>query len=195
MLRIVNYPHPALRYQSVPVPRIDDTLRAQVRAMFDLMYEHKGVGLAANQVALPFRFFILNVSADPQRADQEQVFINPEVVKRFSQIEWEEGCLSFPGLYGMVRRSKKVRVRAYDLAGNPIEVDGDELPSVAMQHEIDHLDGHLHIDHFTPTAKDAAGPKLREWEAAFRREQAEGITPSDDEIRRQLDELARDGRS
>ena len=82
-------------------------------------------------------------------------------------------------------------MRAFDLDGNPIEVEGDELPGVAMQHEIDHLDGRLHIDHFDPAARDAAAPKLRDWEALFRRDQAEGLVPGDDEIRRQLDELAK----
>ena len=102
--RIVLYPHPALRYESRPVTQIDDDLRAKVRAMFDLMYEARGIGLAANQVALPFRFFVLNLTADPEQKDQEQVFINPEIVKRHSSIEDEEGCLSFPGLYFKVKR-------------------------------------------------------------------------------------------
>jgi len=193
LLRIVTYPHPALRYESVPVTRIDDALRAKVRAMFDLMYEHKGVGLAANQVGLPFRFFILNIAADPEQAEKEQVFINPEIVKRHSQIEWEEGCLSFPGLYGKVKRARRVRVRAFDLAGSPIEVEADELLGVAIQHETDHLSGRLHIDHFDQAARAAATGKLKEWEAAFRQEQAEGKVPGDDAIRKQLDDLARGG--
>ena len=103
MLEIVNYPHPALRYSSRPVTQIDDELRATVRSMFELMYAAKGIGLAANQVALPFRFFILNLTADPEQKDQEQVFINPEIVKRHSAVEDEEGCLSLPGLYANVR--------------------------------------------------------------------------------------------
>ena len=117
MLRIVPYPHPALRYESRPVTQIDDDLRATVRAMFDLMYESRGIGLAANQVALPYRFFVLNLTADPEQKDQEQVFINPEIVKRHSSIEDEEGCLSFPGLYSKVRRARKIKVQAFDLDG------------------------------------------------------------------------------
>ena len=74
MLKIVQYPHPALRYESRPVSRIDDRLRAQVREMFDLMYESKGIGLASNQVALPLRFFVLNITADPDQKDQEPAF-------------------------------------------------------------------------------------------------------------------------
>ena len=147
MLRIVPYPHLALRYESRPVTQIDDDLRTKVRAMFELMYEASGIGLAANQVALPYRFFILNLTADPEQKDQEQVFINPEIVKRHSSIEDEEGCLSFPGLYAKVRRAKKIKVRAFDLKGNPVEIDAEDLQSRAIQHETDHLSGQLFIDH------------------------------------------------
>src|SRR6516165_8062676 len=129
VLRIVPYPHPALRYPSRPVTRIDDDLRSKVREMFDLMYESKGIGLAANQVALPYRFFVLNLTADPEQKDQERVFINPEIVKRHSSIEDEEGCLSLPCLYAKVRRARKIKVRAFDLEGNPVEVDAEDLLS------------------------------------------------------------------
>ena len=97
MLQIVNYPHPVLRYVSRPVTEIDDGLRETVRSMFELLYAAKGVGLAANQVALPFRFFVLNLTADPAQADKEQVFINPVITKRHLSVEDEEGCLSLPG--------------------------------------------------------------------------------------------------
>jgi peptide deformylase len=189
VLRIVSYPHPALRYASRPVARIDDDLRSKVRAMFDLMYGARGIGLAANQVALPHRFFVLNLTADPAQRDQEQVFINPEIVKRHSSIEDEEGCLSFPGLYGKVRRAKKIKVRAFDLAGNPVELDAEDLHSRAIQHEADHLDGTLFIDHLSPLARASATPKIREFEAKFRQAQASGEFPDDAEIIRQLDAL------
>ena len=155
MLQIVKYPHPALRYASRPVTEIDDSLRAAIRAMFELMYAAKGIGLAANQVALPFRFFILNVTADPEQQDKEQVFINPEIVKRHSSTEDEEGCLSLPGLYAKVRRARKIRVRAYDLEGNLVEHEADELLSRAVQHETDHLEGKLFIDYLEPAGASA----------------------------------------
>ena len=190
MLHIVKYPHPALRYASRPVDRIDDALRAVVREMFDLMYEARGVGLAANQVGLPFRFFVLNVTADPEQKDQERVFINPEIVKRHSWDDDEEGCLSIPGLYAKVRRPKKVRVRAFDLAGEQVDVESDELLGRAMQHEIDHLDGKLFIDHLGPLARHGLKGKLREFEAEFRRAQEAGTYPADAEIRAWLDAVA-----
>ena len=189
MLRIVTYPHPALRYESRPVTQIDDTLRAQAREMFDLMYEARGIGLAANQVAIPYRFFVLNLTADPEQKDQERVFINPEIVKRHSSTEDEEGCLSFPGLYAKVRRARKIKVQAFDLLGNPIELDAEDLEGRAIQHETDHLSGRLFIDLLAPNVRRAAETKLREFETQFRQAQAGGEYPGDDEIVRQLDTL------
>lgn len=187
MLRIVNYPHPALRYRSRAVTQIDDDLRATVREMFDLMYEARGVGLAANQVAIPFRFFILNVTADPEQKDQELVFINPEIVKRHSASEEEEGCLSLPGLYAKVRRARKIKVQSFNLLGELVEHDADELFSRAIQHETDHLDGKLFIDYLGPLARHSIKEKLREFEAQFRQGQVGGEYPPDPEILRELE--------
>jgi peptide deformylase len=187
LLRIVKHPHPALRYESRPVSQIDDQLRATVRAMFDLMYEARGIGLAANQVAVPLRFFVLNLTADPEQKDKEQVFINPEIVKRHSMVEEEEGCLSFPSLYAKVKRARRIRVVAYDLQGNEVAMDADDLYGRAIQHETDHLHGRLFVDLLDPTAQASAAPKIKEFEQSFREAQALGEYPDDDEIRRQLD--------
>jgi peptide deformylase len=187
LLRIVKYPHPALRYESRPVTQIDDRLRATVRAMFDLMYEAKGIGLAANQVAVPLRFFVLNLTADPEQRDQEQVFINPEIVKRHSMVEEEEGCLSFPSLYAKVKRARKVKVAAYDLEGNEISIDADDLYGRALQHETDHLHGRLFVDLLDPAIGANVAGKIRDIEQSFRESQARGEYPDDEEIRRQLE--------
>lgn len=189
MLRIVQYPHPVLRYVSRPVAQIDDDLRKTVEQMFQLMYASRGVGLAANQVGLPYRFFVLNVTADPEQKDQELVFINPEIVKRHSSVEDEEGCLSIPGVYDKVRRARKIKVRAFNLAGDPIELDGEDLFGRAVQHETDHLDGKLFIDYLAPQALHSIKDKLREFEAQYRQAQADGVYPSDQEIVRQLDAM------
>jgi len=191
LLQIVNYPHPALRYASRPVTEIDDGLRATINAMFDLMYSAKGVGLAANQVDLPFRFFVLNITADPEQKDKELVFINPEIVKRHSSVEDEEGCLSLPGLYAPVRRAKKIRVRAYDLSGNLIEHDADELFSRAVQHEADHLDGKLFIDYLEPLARHSLSDTLRSFEVKYRKAQELGEIPPDEDVLKRLDQMAR----
>jgi peptide deformylase len=187
LLRIVKYPHPALRYESRPVTQIDDRLRATVRAMFDLMYEAKGIGLAANQVAVPLQFFILNLTADPEQKDKEQVFINPEIVKRHSMVEEEEGCLSFPSLYAKVKRARKVKVIAFDLEGKDLSIDADDLYGRALQHETDHLHGRLFVDLLDPAIQANVAGKIRDIEQSFRESQARGEYPDDDEIRRQLE--------
>lgn len=189
MLQIVKYPHPALRYASRPVTRIDDELRAVVREMFTLMYEARGVGLAANQVGLPFRFFILNTTADPEQKDQELVFINPEIVKRRSSVEEEEGCLSLPGLYANVRRAGKIRVSAFNLEGEQFELDAEELLGRAIQHETDHVDGKLFIDHLGPLTRHTIKGQLREFEKQFREAQADGALLADEELIKQLDAM------
>jgi peptide deformylase len=191
VLQIVKYPHPALRYASRAVTEIDDSLRTTVREMFELMYTAEGIGLAANQVALPFRFFILNLSADREQKDKEQVFINPEIIKRHSSTEDEEGCLSLPGLYAKVRRAKKIRVRAYDLEGNLVEHEAEELFSRAIQHEADHLEGKLFIDYLDPLVKRSAADKLRAFELDYRKSQSEGAIAADDELQKLLDAMSR----
>jgi peptide deformylase len=191
VLQIVNYPHPVLRYVSRPVTEIDDGLRETVRSMFELLYAAKGVGLAANQVALPFRFFVLNLTADAAQADKEQVFINPVITKRHLAVEDEEGCLSLPGIHVDVRRARKIRFQAYDLEGNLVGYEADELFSRAVQHETDHIDGKLIIDYFEPLKLRENQAKLRELEFEHRRAQASGERPSDEEIVKQLAEMRR----
>jgi peptide deformylase len=191
VLEIVTYPHPALRYASRPVTEIDDDLRSTIRDMFELMYAAKGIGLAANQVALPFRFFVLNLTADPEQKDKEQVFINPEIVKRHSSIEDEEGCLSLPGLYAKVRRARKIRLRAYDLEGKLVEYEAEDLYSRALQHETDHLAGKLFIDYLDPQALRSLAEKLREFEVQFRKAQRGGEVPADAEIVQRLTVMER----
>jgi peptide deformylase len=183
---IVLYPHPALRWKSRPVTEIDAALRKTVAEMFELMYAAKGIGLAANQVALPYRVFVLNLTADPAAKDEELVFLNPQILKRKGTVEGEEGCLSFPGLYGDVRRAADITVEAFDLDGQVFEYQLSELASRAVQHESDHLDGVLFIDRMTPTARREAQLMVDDFEAQFRREQAAGLVPSDEELKRRL---------
>lgn len=185
-MEIHPYPHPALRWKSQPVREINAALRQTVREMFDLMYSAQGIGLASNQVGIPQRFFILNLTADPAEKGEEIVFINPEIVKRKGTSEGEEGCLSFPGLYGPVKRSEAVVIEAFDLRGQPFEMTLDDLAARAVQHENDHLDGVLFIDRMTDVARRTVEPVIADFEAQFRRKQAEGAFLSDEEIRKKL---------
>jgi peptide deformylase len=189
-MQIVNYPHPALRWKSSPITSITPELRDIVREMFELMYASEGIGLAANQVGLPYRLFVLNLTGKREEADQEHVFINPEIIKRKGNQEAEEGCLSFPKLYGQVRRANEVVVEAFDLEGRGFELTIDDLGSRAVQHETDHLDGVLFVDRLSDAAKREVAPTLADFEAQYRRQQELGVYPADDEIRTQLKRLA-----
>lgn len=188
-MQVVHYPHPALRWKSQPVREINAQLRSTVQEMFDLMYESRGIGLAANQVALPYRVFVANPTGDPEEKDQEQVFINPEIVRRNGSVEGEEGCLSLPELYGPVRRADQIVVVAFDLKGREFEMKLDDLPGRVVQHETDHLDGVLFIDRMTEAKQRELQPRLAEFEAVFRRAQESGEVPSDEDLRRGLREL------
>lgn len=183
---ILPYPHPALRWKSKPILQINDDLRRVVAEMFDLMYSAKGIGLAANQVGLPYRLFILNLSGEPDDKEEELVFINPEIIKRKGTTEGEEGCLSFPGMYGQVKRAAKIDIVAFNLQGEELEYSLDELAARAVQHESDHLDGVLYIDRMTETVRRELDPVIADFETQFRRWQTEGRFPSDELIKREL---------
>src|SRR5205823_8722534 len=114
-MKIVKYPHPALRCQARPLTVIDKKVRLQAGEMLDLLYESRGLGFASTQVALPFQLLVMNPLADPQQPEHERVLIHPVVSDKKGSGEGEEGCLSVPGLYQKVRRAKTVTVRAYNL--------------------------------------------------------------------------------
>lgn len=188
-LEIVNYPHPALRWKSKPVVEINAALRRCIEQMFELMYDAKGIGLAANQVALPLQMFIINPTGDPDQKDQECVFINPEIVRRKGSIEGEEGCLSLPELYGHVARSREIVVEAFDLDGQGFEMTLNELPSRVVQHETDHLHGVLFIDRLSEASRRDIEVELSNFEAHFEREQTSGRIPTTQQLEDRLREL------
>ncbi|WP_397571787.1 peptide deformylase [Schlesneria sp. T3-172] len=185
-MNILPYPHPALRWKSKQIQEINDDLRRVVAEMFTLMYAAKGIGLAANQVGLPYRLFVLNLSGDAEDKEEELVFINPEILKRKGSTEGEEGCLSFPGMYGQVKRAAKIEVEAFDLNGQCFGYSLDDLAARAVQHETDHLDGVLFIDRMTETAARDLQPVVADFETQFRRWQSDGRYPSDEVLKREL---------
>jgi peptide deformylase len=190
-LHIIHYPHPTLRHTSKPLKRVDAELREIVAEMFDLMYEHEGVGLAANQVGLPYRLFVANVEGKREAKDSEHVFINPVLSVGRGQAEDEEGCLSIPGLYAPVTRNESIKVQAYDLNGNEMEAELNGLMARIVQHETDHLDGTLFIDRLRPTQLAALRDKLEEFELAFASRLETGELPSPEQIAERLRELER----
>ena len=149
-----------------------------IAQMFQLMYEHEGVGLAANQVDLPYRLFIANPHGDPEAVDAEFVFINPVLSGGKGQSEDKEGCLSIPGVNAQVVRKEKITIQAYNLAGEEFTAELEGLFARIVQHEIDHLDGTLFIDRLSPTQKADVGDLLEEFEIDFqsRRDRSEEHT-------------------
>jgi peptide deformylase len=181
-VRVIHYPHPTLLRVSKPLKRVDAELRKIVATMFDLMYQNKGIGLAANQVDLPYRLFVVNTSGDPKEPDQELVFINPVLSKPKGSDEAEEGCLSLPGLYADVRRPTNIRVSAYNLAGQEVTYDADGLFARVLQHENDHLDGVMFVDHLSPTALAGIKHKLEDFRSEFESRRDLGEIPGDAKI-------------
>jgi len=131
--------------------------------MFVLMYQARGIGLAANQVDLPLQLFVINLTGDAEEGE-ERVFINPVISKPGGQAEAEEGCLSIPEVNGTVLRPEKIHVSAFDLAGNEIDETVDGLLARAIQHEYDHLHGVLFIDRLSESVKKNIDGELYEFE-------------------------------
>ncbi|MEM9352562.1 MAG: peptide deformylase [Planctomycetota bacterium] len=188
-LQIIHYPHPTLRHVSKPLKRVDAELRSMIAQMFELMYEHEGVGLAANQVDLPYRLFVANPTADPAQKEHESVFINPVLSGGSGQQEREEGCLSIPGVNAPVVRKQKIKVQAYNLAGEEIEGEVDGFMARILQHEVDHLDGRLFTDRLAPAQSADVRPALEEFEIEFRSKRDVGEMPSDEAIAARIAEL------
>jgi peptide deformylase len=187
-LKLIHYPHPTLRHVSRPLKKIDAEVRQIAREMIELMYQHKGVGLAANQVDLPYRLFVVNLEGDPAKGE-EVVFVNPVLSRRKGLDEAEEGCLSLPGLYGYVKRPAEVVVDAFSLEGKPIHLELGGLFARVVQHETDHLDGRLFIGRLNTTGTLNARPILDEFEIAFASQRDRGEIPSDESIAARLAEL------
>lgn len=188
-MEIISYPHPTLRHKSKTVRRVDQELRNIVAEMFELMYEAKGIGLAANQVDLPLRLFVINTTADPNNPEEERVFINPVIDSPKGTDEKEEGCLSLAGIHGYVARPEQIHVTAYDLSGNEIDMTVDGLLARAIQHENDHLDGVLFIDRISESAQKLILAELEAFELEHEGHQASKKIQSDEEIAKRLAEI------
>ncbi|OQX38729.1 MAG: peptide deformylase [Oceanospirillales bacterium LUC14_002_19_P2] len=158
ILTILEYPDERLREVGIPVETVDDALRTFIDDMFDTMYESKGVGLAATQVNVQKRIFVMDLSEDKS---EPMVFINPEITPLTDEVtEYGEGCLSVPGFYESLDRPAKVRVKALDRNGEPFEVECEGLMAVCVQHETDHLDGKLFVDYLSKLKRERIRKKL-----------------------------------
>ena len=145
VLPILTYPNPILKTAALPVLEVDDDIRKLVEDMAETMYDAPGVGLAANQVGVLKRIFVIDIADEDEPSDLI-TFINPEIVEMDGEQVFSEGCLSFPGASEDIKRAATVKVRALGSDGQPFELEADGLLAVAIQHENDHLNGVLMID-------------------------------------------------
>ena len=138
---------PVLRQSADDVEVFDDELRRLIRDMFETMYVEEGIGLAAPQIGVSKRFFVMDVGEENTRA---QAIVNPVIVEESGSEKAEEGCLSLPGLVGAVERAMEIVVEGFDPEGKPLRLEASGLVARCIQHEIDHLDGVLFIDKLSP---------------------------------------------
>ena len=157
-LEILHYPDKRLRTVAEPVEVVDGSIRKLVDDMFETMYEAPGIGLAATQVNVHKRVIVMDLS--PEK-DEPRVFINPEIIETDGIEETEEGCLSVPDIYETVERAERIKVRALDRDGKTFETEADGLLAVCIQHEMDHLMGHLFVDYLSPLKQQRVRKKLQ----------------------------------
>jgi peptide deformylase len=171
---IITVPNPLLKKRSVAVEHVDDELRALMDDMLETMYAAPGIGLAAVQVGVPKRVIVMDLARDGEPA-QPRHFVNPQITWRSEEMAVrEEGCLSVPDVYDEVERPARVGLRYLDYDGAEVEEEAEGLLAVCIQHEMDHLDGVLFIDHLSRLKRDRAVAKVKKAakEAPTKREAA-----------------------
>lgn len=156
-LNILKFPDPRLKTIAKAVENFDMALKKLVEDMIETMYSANGIGLAATQVNVHKRLLVLDIS---ENQDQPRVYINPEILEQSGEESCEEGCLSVPGVYAMVKRAENVTVRAQDIDGDLFEEQLESLHAVCIQHEMDHLIGRLFVDYLSPLRRNMVRKKL-----------------------------------
>lgn len=161
LLPVLKYPDPRLRKIAAPVERVDDEVRALVRDMAETMYAAPGIGLAATQVDVHRRIIVIDIS---DTRDQLRTFINPVILEKSGDAEFEEGCLSVPGIYEKVQRAQRVTVQALDAEGRSYTLEAEDLLAICIQHEMDHLEGKVFIDYLSRLKQQRIAAKLKKHE-------------------------------
>lgn len=160
--KILKYPDPILAKKAEPIAKVTPEIRQLAKDMAEAMYEKRGVGLAAPQVGECCRLIAVDISGPDERTDL-MFLVNPVVVSREGSVEDEEGCLSVSNFRAKVKRSEKVVVKAQDMDGKDVEINADGLLAICLQHEIDHLDGVLFIDHVSRLKRALYDNKVKKW--------------------------------
>ena len=156
---ILHYPDKRLREKGKKIEAVTPEIRKLIDDMAETMYAAPGVGLAATQIGELIQLFIIDI-ADNEEPSDLRVFINPEILETTGELTWQEGCLSFPGITEEIDRAAHVRVRAQDRDGKWFELEAEGLLAIAIQHEFDHLQGLLMIDHMGPLKKRLTHRKM-----------------------------------
>lgn len=169
---VLVYPDPLLKQKSKPVGKVDDAIRELVKDMTETMYAEEGVGLAAPQIGVLKRILVIDASPR-QEGEKLRVFINPELVSADGRTRYDEGCLSIPGETEEIERFDKVTVRALDEKGEPFEMVATGLLAIALQHEMDHLDGVLFVDRLSSLKRGLIRKRMLKYQQDKRRAQAE----------------------
>ena len=188
-MQILKYPHPILKYKSKPIVKINQKLRDLIAEMFTVMYDTDGVGLAANQVGLPLRLFVINPTGDREKKDEEYVFINPVILKRQGTAEDEEGCLSYPEIRVPVVRSESIEFEGIAVDGSLQQFQWKGHPARVVQHELDHLNGVGFVERLSSTVLLTVQEALDDLRTEFEGNQRLGFVPSDTEIAHTIAEL------
>jgi peptide deformylase len=157
ILDILHFPDPRLRNTAKPVAQVDDSIRRLIDDMLETMYQAPGIGLAATQVNVAKRVVVIDLS---EEKNQPLCLVNPEIIEKDGEEQMEEGCLSVPGIYELVKRANQIRVRALDRDGTPFEMEAEGLLAVCIQHELDHLEGKLFVDYLSSLKRQRIRKKL-----------------------------------
>lgn len=163
LLTILRYPDPRLHKVAAKVTQVDDNIRKLIKDMAETMYAAPGIGLAATQVDVHKRLIVIDIS---ETRDQLKVLINPQLLTASGEADCEEGCLSVPGVYEKVRRAEYVKISAMDQNGQPFTLDAEGLLAVCIQHEMDHLEGRVFVEHLSRLKQQRIMTRLRKQERA-----------------------------
>jgi len=158
ILKILQYPDERLHTVAMPVTAVTDRTRTLIQNMAETMYAAPGIGLAATQVDVHERIIVIDIS---EARDQLHVFINPDIIARNGDLEYEEGCLSVPGIYGKVRRAESVTIGALNAEGKPFTLEASGLLAICIQHEMDHLEGKVFVEYWSAFKQSRVLAKLK----------------------------------
>ncbi|MDN0075753.1 peptide deformylase [Crenobacter sp. SG2303] len=161
LLNILQYPDERLHKVAKPVAEVDERIRTLIDDMAETMYAARGIGLAATQVNVHERVLVIDLS---EEHNELAAFVNPEIIEKDGELVYEEGCLSVPGIYDKVTRAEHVKVRALGRDGQPFEVEAHGLLAVCLQHEIDHLNGHVFVEYLSRLKQDRIKAKMKKHE-------------------------------